>query len=91
MSVTISHKKMREIKEELSNVIHNKDLDDDNKEEELFLFLKDILRYKEDKTYKYDKEKYEKYIKPYYEKNKKEINDRRYKNFKQKKEEENLK
>jgi hypothetical protein len=70
----VSHKKMKEIKEKITELFPNNDNTDI-----FYNFLKDILKYDEKFKYKteYDKEKYEKYVKPYYEKNKEEINKKR--------------
>ena len=80
MPVTISHKKMTEIKQEISKVIDDKD-----KQEQFTKFLSNILNYNEDKVY-YNNERYEKYIKPYREKNKDAINKKRAETYKKNKE-----
>jgi hypothetical protein len=72
--MTVSHKKMNIIKEEISKVISNNEKTNDEKKDFLIEFLKNILKYDETKTYPYDKEKYEKYTKKYYEKNKEILN-----------------
>lgn len=68
MTVTVSRKKMNEIREELARVI-----EDPEKETILYEYLKDTLRFKEDKKYPYSREQYDKYKKKYYEKNKEKI------------------
>jgi hypothetical protein len=70
----VSHKKMKEIKEKITELFP-----DDSNTDIFYKFLKDTLKYDENFKYKteYDKEKYEKYVKPYYEKNKEEINKKR--------------
>jgi TPP-dependent 2-oxoacid decarboxylase len=83
MTVCISHKKMSLIKDELSKVINETE-----KEEQLYKFLAELLKYDENKTYTYDKEKYEKYTKPYYEKNKEKLNKAKSEKRRQKKIEE---
>jgi hypothetical protein len=65
----VSHKKMKEIKDKINELYI-----DNDKNEEFFSFLKEILKYDENFKYVYKKEDYEKYKKPYYEKNKEKIN-----------------
>lgn len=70
--MTISHKKMNEIKDKLDNIFDTKEVD---KEKDIFFtFLKDILNYDETKIYKYDSEIYQKYKKKYNENNREKIN-----------------
>ena len=71
MTVSISHKKFREIMEGIYKYVR-----EDEEREELYNFMREILKYKEDRKYKYDKEKYEKYMKPYVDKNRKEISEK---------------
>ncbi len=66
--MSISHKKMREIKEILPTIISNPE--ETNK---VYEFIKDFFKYNE-KNGSYKKDKYEIYTKPYYEKNKERIN-----------------
>jgi hypothetical protein len=65
----ISHKKMIDIKNKINELY----IDNENNEI-LYNYIKDILKY--DETYKvqYNKENYEKYMKKYNEKNKEKIN-----------------
>jgi hypothetical protein len=67
--MSISHKKMKEIKDTLNQFLNN----DEVLTEKIYESLKVTLNYNEDKKYEYDKDKYEKYSKPYYEKNKDKI------------------
>ncbi len=66
--MTISHKKMSELQNFLSEKVS-----DDNLREDLYKYFAELVKYDENKRYPYDKEKYEKYRKPYYEKNKEKI------------------
>jgi hypothetical protein len=89
--MSISHKKMKEIKDTLNQFLNN----DEVLTEKIYESLKITLNYNENKTYSYDKEKYEKYTKPYYEKNKEKINKaiterRRNKRIEEKKEIQNI-
>lgn len=68
-TICISHKKMKELKDKLPDLIS-----DTETQEKVLEFMIEFLRYDDKKTYKYDKEKYEKYDKPYIEKNREKIN-----------------
>jgi hypothetical protein len=72
MTVSISHKKMNEIREKLESTIEDKE-----KIEDIYNYLKITLHYNEDKKfYKgFDKDHYENYTKQYIEKNRKKINE----------------
>ena len=64
-SICISHKKMIELKEKLSE-----SFDDTNLQNQIYNIMKEFLKYEEDTKTTHDKETYIKYRKKYYEKNK---------------------
>ena len=70
-SITVSHKLMNSIKNNLNNITNDNELTN-----KIYDMLVETLRFDENKKI-YSKENYEKYAKVYYEKNKDKINKRK--------------
>ncbi len=70
--MSFSHKKMKEIKNKIDEVIIEDNTIEEQKEK-LYEFLKEILKYNE-KYGGYNKERYESYTKQYIENNREKIN-----------------
>ena len=73
-STSVSHKKMFIIKEELTKIIKDDNLENEAKIDCCYKFLCEKLNYDINRKYVYDNEKYIKYTKPYLEKKKERLN-----------------